>query len=457
MTIPIKPGPFSFLAELGRAGGAAVSEAEKAREKRLKEDRERINMMVLLRQQGLITPESFGSPEAMALYQRTGITPISTERTSGEEVESVRRGYFRDTAGSTPTGAAPSAQSGLGPNPLQGMHPGGFGLPMEQMITGGQQPAPQAVAPVPPPAPDARTVGRQLAAGLPNPLDVGRAVQAPGTLRAEAATAATTAATQEAALPGAGSTAVAQQQTQQDLQYDDIADRVVWDEYVKRGNKFPTSAEAYRIGLGDPRNKFRDQISEPYYGAAIQRLQNLLEAQKTARIGASARYAASDQFDNVARIYQRQAEILTTQLNDLPKTMGLQKGDPAMASIAAKAIAQGRTDKLSPVIVDAHRRYTAYEAKATELRNQISEYQRRLNPALAGRLDVTQQPAAGLPGQEGVGLDDDQINNAVKRGIQSKMTVGAFNAQVDQDVANGLISGAAGTALKNAFRTAKVH
>src|ERR1041385_5206056 len=94
MTVPVQPGPFSFLAALGQAGGEAVQAAQKEKDKRLKQAQDRLNQMIELRIAGLIPPEAFGSAEAMKLYNTVGITPISTQPTAAETTERLHRTYL---------------------------------------------------------------------------------------------------------------------------------------------------------------------------------------------------------------------------------------------------------------------------------------------------------------------------------------------------------------------------
>lgn len=104
----------------------------------------------------------------------------------------------------------------------------------------------------------------------------------------------------------------------QDPVFNTVADRVVRDLWVKT-KKLPTPQDALSAGQKDIRAKaYGDQINEPYYGAAVERLRAQLEAEQTAQLHAQAArrnaYGASNDTSKVLVAQQ-------TQYNNRIKTL----------------------------------------------------------------------------------------------------------------------------------------
>lgn len=471
MTIPIKPGPFSFLAGLGQAGGIAVSEAEKEREKRLKEDRERINQMILLRQQGLIPPESFSSPEAMALYARAGITPISSEYTSREYAEKDLRGVYQNEQPAAPMAApVPALGPGLGPNPLQGFHPGGgsgFTLPMEQMITGGApppQPQPQAQAPMAAAPLTENQVIRRKLAGIPGRLETGREMQAEGTLAAEAAQsraavpkAQLEGATARAQLPGAELTAVTQQHGIQDKTLNEDAYRIVVDEYLKtndgRGNyTLPTSAQAWSAAQRDPRiSAYRSALTEPYFAAAIQSLSENLQKLDISRLGAQNRGPGLDDY---LRLQLMGAGIRKDLIKALPEPTNTDRG-LALAWDAILGRAKGDTVKVQKLMRDPA--YKQYRDAAQKIQQYEEANQQEAGAARGTVTDVTREASRmsgsgsrvrSPSGQSGRKFSDEAVDGVVNEMLKQAKPNEDLKSIVDEDIQSGAISASDGAAIK---------
>jgi hypothetical protein len=345
MTIPIEPGPFSFLAGAGRALGAYADAKEKKRQTQLKEDRDVLNQMLDLRSKGLLEPDAFGSPQAEELYRRLGIVPVSTTPTSGESIEQGRRSYLSQIAPSLAAGQPTDEGRAV------------LGLPQRGLT---------------------QKVDAEIAGSI--------AAVPQSQLKGAEATAA---------LPDAGTTILAGQQGSQDKTFNEVADRVVEALYAKT-KKLPTASEAKSVGLSDERAKvFGEKISEPYYGQAIERLRAKLADESTKRLNATSRAqgAAGTGLDDLLKIHQGQQTRITAELNALEKPSD---GDTRMADMASMIRAKGKP--VSPLFVAAEQRVAEYRQRRAELEQQIQQSREGLDKMLGKPLDV---PPANPPGTSG--------------------------------------------------------
>lgn len=73
MTIPIIPGPFSFLASAGQAAGAIGTEIQQAKERRRKQAQDNINNLMTLINSGRASVAILNKPAAMAEFRAAGI------------------------------------------------------------------------------------------------------------------------------------------------------------------------------------------------------------------------------------------------------------------------------------------------------------------------------------------------------------------------------------------------
>ncbi|HEY6019223.1 MAG TPA: hypothetical protein VIY48_04770, partial [Candidatus Paceibacterota bacterium] len=132
-------------------------------------------------------------------------------------------------------------------------------------------------------------------------------------------------ATATAQLPEAAATGVAGQQAAQDQTFNDIADRVVEDLY-NTTHQIPSPQAAYSFGQRDPRAQaFGPRINEPYYGRAVQRLQDKLAAQRAAALRAAAAYSSGPQDRTVRDIATQQTQLrsqIAARLSENSKLMG---------------------------------------------------------------------------------------------------------------------------------------
>jgi hypothetical protein len=355
MTIPIEPGPFSFLAGAGEALGRFAEEKEKKRQTKLKEDRDVLNQMLDLRQKGLLAPEQFESPQAVELYRRLGIVPVSGQPTSGESIEQGRRSYLSSIAPSL-AGGQPTDEG----RAVLGLPQRGLTQKINAEIAGSEAAVPTA-----------QLQGAQATA----------------------------------ALPEAGATAVAGQQGTQDKTFNDIADRVVESLYAK-SRKLPTPDQAFTAGLSDTRAQaFGERINAQYYGSAIERLRAKLADEATKRAAAAARLqgASGTGLDDLLKIHQAQQTRITAELNALEKVDKPSDKDITMADVAATNRAKGKP--VSPIFAGAEQRVAEYrqkkdklEQRRSELEQQIQQSREQLDKMLGKPLGV---PPANPPGTSG--------------------------------------------------------
>ncbi len=370
MTIPIEPGPFSFLASAGQALGRYAEEKEKKRQTALKEDRDILNQMLDLRQRGLLEPQAFESPQAVELYRRLGIVPVSGQPTSAESIESGRRSYLSQIAPS---------------------------------LSGGQ------------PSDEARQVFGLPERGLTQKIEAGIAGNIAAVPQAQVAGAQAT-----AALPEAGTTVLASQQGEQDKTFNDIADRVVGALYAKN-KKLPSASEAFAVGQTDERGRvFGPRISEPYYGAAVDRLRAKLAAEEIARLGARARLAGASGtgLDDLLRVHQGQQTRITAELNALEKPSD---NDNTMAALAQMMRAKGKP--VSPLFQAAETRVSEYKRRRSELEQQMQQTREQLDRMLGTSLQAPGQTppgASGSPPRRAAALEYEQRVKGVTDPAQRK-------------------------------------
>lgn len=342
MTIPIEPGPFTFIERAGEALGRIGQVREERRRTALDEAQEKAKQMLALRAAGLMTPKQFQSPEVQSLFQAAGFGPVSSDPTSGEQLEYAKRDFLPTILGAQGNEDEKRAL---------------FGAP-ERGLT-------QQV--------DARIAGARAA--VPK-------------AQLEGATAS-------AALPEAGATVVAGQQGTQDEVFNGIADRVV--ETLYAGTKrLPTPEEAFTAGLSDERAKAHgERINKQYYGAAIARLRAKLEAEKTARLNATSRAAgaAGTGLDDLLKIHRDQQTRITAEMNALPKPS---ESDFRLADLAKQNRQKGKP--VPQIIAGAEQRVDQYNQRYAELQQQMNQVRGQLDRMLGNNLNT---PGSTPPGTTG--------------------------------------------------------
>ena len=423
MTIPITPGPFSFLAELGRAGGHGFAQAEQERNRNLDNAWKSADFLMKLAQIRK-DPKILTSPEAMKVWADVGI-PMPTGPTSDEMIEGIKKRGAAPTFGGTTLPSIP----GIIPGQTQ-IEPTGDAVPLNQKILAG--------LPLP-----SQTLREQAA-----PTIVGGEV---ARAKAEVPKAELEAATATAALPEAGTTVRAGQQNAQDKQFNDIADAIVGELY-STARKMPTVQQALERAKTDRRaNAFKGKIDQSYFGAALERLRAQLERERIGLIGASNRgYNSPEAMDiRWAGLYNQQIESIRKQQAGLAKEMGITPMDAAAHN--QLLLAQGKGKQVSPYIVARATAYADYLQRKRELEVNLTGLQQQMVTSSGQGFGAVPQP--GVPGQSGRMLDEAQVAERVQYAITNRLT----EAQVREGVTRGHFSEADAQAIIAAMRVRKTH
>jgi hypothetical protein len=102
MTLPIIPGPFSFLTSAGQAAGAvgsALTERDRYKQQIAEQNAAFLAHLVGL---GVAQPEALASPEAQQLFGRAGIPAIQPSQVEVPAVTAKGRRYNQELAGIKP-------------------------------------------------------------------------------------------------------------------------------------------------------------------------------------------------------------------------------------------------------------------------------------------------------------------------------------------------------------------
>ncbi len=346
MTIPIQPGPFSFLAPLGQALGNYADQREKNRERQLAEAKDQAHNFIALRLAGLMKPKDFDTPEVQAVFHAAGFGPVSAQETPDELLRGMKGDYLTGLINPSMAKPVSDEQRALVGAPERGLSQG-----IDARIAQNKAAVPQA----------------ELAG-----------------------------ATAQAATPGAGLTVQTQQQQSQDKTFNDMADRYIEGLYAQT-HKLPASgAEAFQAALADPnQGQFAKAAGQSYFDQSIERLRAKLADEATKRAAAQARLAGASGtgFDDIARIYAAQQQRLNEQIKSLdkPSTTDLQ-----MSGIAEQQRARGKSP--SPMMVQAEQRVSEYKARRAELEQQLQQISDQVTQVTGGKIGV---PGVTPPGQSG--------------------------------------------------------
>jgi hypothetical protein len=433
MTIPLRPGPFSFLSTLGEAGGKAFDAAQKEKDKRLKQAQDRLNQMLQLRAAGLIDPSAFSSPEAMTLYEELKILPVSSEKTSGERVEDIKR-------------------KGLAPNR------GGFTLPISSLIPGASD------VQVPPSGMESLSDDERAAAGFQS-----RGATAEDQLRGQlagrkSAILAKGTPEQQAAVSGVPTelTARAGEESARDTLNNSLALRSVDAAITRSGGTLEKiigvqggvqalAEAAWQTAQQDAKMRGYtavEELTRPYIEAAIS--SRVRESQKLAveRLAAQNRgMSGQDTLGDYLRLLQGQQAMTRQQLSALPK--------PSDEVIRMATIYQASIDKaITPedrLKVEKDPKYSIMRQGWDVIQN-YKETQLQLNNELNGYRDQLQNLLGGItgagpatPGREGRKLSDARVDEIVQR--MRERGIGA--EQLDVDVKAGVLSAADAAVIKS--------
>ena len=97
MTIPILPGKFDFLANLGRAGGAAAQSARGQKRFNAAQAKDTVDRLVALRSAGLIDPSEFNSPKVRGLFAAAGLAHPTGEPTPQERLRQLKGEFIQES------------------------------------------------------------------------------------------------------------------------------------------------------------------------------------------------------------------------------------------------------------------------------------------------------------------------------------------------------------------------
>lgn len=389
MTVPIMPGPFSFLASAGQALGRIKEEQNAEQDKRRKIAQDKLNQMISLRGAGLIGPEAFSSREAMDLYNELGVMPISDKPTVSERKDQLTEQFM----------AAPQSQSVQMPS--VGLE--AAGIPMQSV------PVQRATA-----GPQSLSDEQRAVIGVPSRSAMAR----------------------EKLAQGAGHQAeIAQVENTRDMFYNTVAGRSVDAAIMRAGGDLekigpagmPAVADAaWTLMQQDARSRgytLEESITRPYIEAQLRTRLNELEKLQVERMRAANQSQGSD--NALYALLQRQATIAQNQLNNLPEidqmTRGMAMG---YAAKLAKATEEERIMLTNdPKYAEARRAYDTVEldrvTRAT-LMAQINALRENTQSVIAGAVPGA---APGIPTQQTQSLDAATINQYVQTLISGQGTI----------------------------------
>lgn len=384
MTIPIRPGPFSFLAGLGEAGGKAVESAEKERQRKFKEAQDRVNMLLTLQHEGLIQSDQWNKPEMAAVYKTLGIPAVSGGPTSSEMKENITRRL------------------------LARQETKGFRFPTPGLIPGTAETIVQ-------PTGENVPTDQRMFVGYPSRSAIQREEELqPKQIAAEGAQAELTGAQATAALPGAAATVVAGQQGELDKQYNDVAWRHVTGLYAENKGGLPTPEEALRAASKDTNAV---GVTRAHMGEAVTKLRLLLKDQYIKELMANARFmgASGTGLDDLARINTNMMGIYAQMLRDTRSRMGVQDNDRQLAQMAANQRQMGLP--VSAPIMQAEERWNNYVDEAGRILNDINSLGQKTAAVVAPAMGVpAPSPTAGGEAATAKGQARQEYNARV-RGI----------------------------------------
>lgn len=425
MTIPIIPGPFSFLAELGRGVGTAFQTAENQR--RVVREEKQQDRAEALKQAGVIyeavknnqlSASALKSPFFQSILERSGILQ------AGEQIA--------PTVAAKPEEQVREAQS----QALTGILP--------TILQGGSQ-----------------YQKEQLAAGnIPTAQGEQESRAATGKARTQADTIEGGGAAGRAA---AGVTteqvASAAEEGAKDQFYNTVAGRTVDASLRTQGGNIlkadlqQLSDNAWALAQQDAKSRnytLDEQLTRPYIDAAIQsRMREALTEEARVR---AAQARGQDTLDDYMKILQNNQQRIRDQINALPKPsdMDIRFADAYKVSLqrAGNDPQKMRDLQNNPSLVmtrSAYERVQQYQATVDRLNRELEGNRDELNNALAqsGRLPAGTVGGA-TPGREARKLSEQTIDQIVQR--MRSQNIGP--EQIDRDVQAGKITAADGAAIK---------
>ncbi len=371
MTIPIRPGAFSFLEKFGQAGGAAFASAEQDRQRKLKEAQDQARNYLALRAAGLMKPKDFEKPEIQAVFQAAGFGPVSSEPTSAESNEQTRRDF-----------AQPERP--------------GFNLPISSMITGGID---QEIKPT---GPSTISDERRLAAGLPKRSEV-LGEKAETGIQATRVGAIEQGGPRGRVVTGVPSESVATAAESGPVRQAFEAEAPGFVALATRGARLENVSPeqfnayvdtAYEAYLQDAKQNKQAVLPEAqarrYFANALDNAIREAEGRQIQRIAAGARFASSDpelrdvdrQVDNLRYQVSNARQRMQTALSSLPSgmTVGLIESDEGLMQIYGDLVNQIRNEQ------------AVIEVGERQLNELQSRYSRGLDARYPGREQGNLQP-----------------------------------------------------------------
>lgn len=389
MTIPIEPGPFSFLPGIGQALGAYATQKEENRQTRLKEAKDQAHNFIALRLAGLMKPKDFDTPEVQAVFHMAGFGPVTSDETPEELSHIMQGSYLRGLI--NPAEAKPMSD--------------------EQRVAAG--------------APE-----RGLSEGIDAKVAGAKAAVPQANLAG---------ATAEAQIPRAGMTAQVGQVGQQGKTATSIADTWIEAQYAKTKKLPKNGAEAFAAASADPNiGPLAQQLGQSFFDQAIETLRAKLAKEATERAMAEARAkgASGTGLDDYLRIYSTQQQRLNDQLKSLDKPSST---DQMMAGVAAQQRARGKTP--SPLMVQAEGRVSEYGRRRQEIEQQLQQIGDQITQVTGGKIgapgvtppgqsDSPQRRAARLEYEQKVqGITDPAKRKAIGEQIAKKYNIGVGGAK----------------------------
>ena len=421
MTIPIIPGPFSFIAELGKGVGTAFQTAEN--QKRVLRGQAQEDRAEALKQVGVI----FDAVQNNQMTANTLKSPFFQEL--------IKRSGLAEQFDPANVAAKPSDQIAEGQSQF-----------LSQLMDKTEG------------APD-RTAERQqtLATGkIQTPTEVaqGREGTARANVRADVIESGG-AAGRAAAEVLAPEVARTQEEKVKDVQYDTQAARMADAAITNMGGNIlqmdprAVSEQAWAKAQADAKTKgevLDESLTRPYIDAAVQsRFREALT--EDARIKAASARGPGNDLDNYLRLLQQQQQMIRNQINALPKpddlTMSYATAYEAQAG-TKRPPEQQRLWETSPgtlFLKSAYDRVQEYNKTIAQLTNEANGYRDQLGNALQ---PLTGQGGA-TPGREERKLDDAKVDAIVRRMREQNIPP----TQVDADVQAGKITAADGAAIKS--------
>jgi len=431
MTIPIMPGPFSFLAQAGQALGQFGEEKNKLHEQRIKEARDALNQMLDLRSKNLIDPSKFDpthNPRMSYIYDILGVAPVSTQPTSTETSESIKRRYL-----------APDNQ--------------GFNLPVSSAVTGAQDLAPVPVRPT-----GANVSPReQIFAGI-DPNAVAKSQLEGGKIGAQSGAVAAggaagrvvTGVPSEPVAAAQESTALTTASAQQDVYQNSLAERMVDSALTRHGINPIALADLDKSGIGalvseawqtaqtDAKSRGQtlppEQLTRPYIEAAIASRVREAQKEKSARIASQNAGRGGNQDASYMRLILGLRQGAIQALASLPKIDSMTLAQASFyESELAKVQAKYANDpeKLQKAVAALGNAKTAWDMvqmdKATRLRltSDIDTYGAQVGEGVNNKIgiggDVSTQPRMWRP---------DQVSAATAMILSGQSTLDYFKSGI---------------------------